>query len=160
MNNYVRSIVILAILSGILKALLSNYKIKKYVNYLIGLIMVIMIIMPFNNFTHKINVAKEQINGIYESLDFQNKINDSNSVIVNTTKEKVTKGLKDALISKYGFDERDIFIELILDDSEISSIKITGVNIILTNKASWSNVDSVKSYTENLIGVNVNVTRK
>ena len=160
MNNYVRSIVILAILSGISKALLSNYKIKKYVNYLIGLIMVIMIIMPFNNFTHKINVAKEQINGIFESLDFQNKINDSNSVIVNTTKEKVTKGLRDALISKYGFDERDIFIELILDDSEISSIKITGVNIILTNKASWSNVDSVKSYTENLIGVNVNVTRK
>ena len=160
MNNYVRSIVILAILSGILKALLSNYKIKKYVNYLIGLIMVIMIIMPFNNFTHKINVAKEQINGIFESLNFQNNINDSNSVIVNTTKEKVTKGLRDALISKYGFDERDIFIELILDDSEISSIKITGVNIILTNKASWSNVDSVKSYTENLIGVNVNVTRK
>ena len=119
-----------------------------------------MIIMPFNNFTHKINVAKEHINGIFESLDFQNKINDSNSVIVNTTKEKVTKGLRDALISKYGFDERDIFIELILDDSEISSIKITGVNIILTNKASWSNVDSVKSYTENLIGVNVNVTRK
>lgn len=162
MNGYLKAIVILAVISGIIKAFLSEHSTgtKKYVNYLIGLVMVTVIILPFKDFTYKVSSIKEQFSGFIDSFDFENAINDSNSVIVNTTKEKVCKGLKDALISKFGFDERDIFIDVIIDDTEISAIKITGVNIILTNKASWSNVDSVKAYMENLIGVSTNVTRK
>ena len=162
MNGYLKAIVIMAVLSGIIKAFMSDSAsgTKKYVNYLIGLIMVTVIILPFKNFTYQISNIKEQISDFINGYDFGNALNDSNSVIVNTTKEKVCEGIKDALISKFGFDERDVFIELTIDDTEISAIKITGVNIILTNKASWSNVDTVKAYMENLGGVNTNVTRK
>ncbi len=162
MIGYLKAIVILAVLSGIIKAFISENSsgTKKYVNYLIGLTMVIIIILPFKNFTYQIGNIKEQISDFMNGYDFGNAINNSNSVIVNTTKEKVCEGLKDALISKFGFDERDVFIELTIDDTEISAIKITGVNVILTNKASWSNVDTVKDYMGNLVGVNTNVTRK
>ena len=162
MNGYLKAIVILAVLSGIIKAFISdnNSGTKKYINYLIGLIMVTVILLPFKNFTYQIGNIKEQISDFINGYDFENAINNSNFVIVNTTKEKVCEGLKEALISKFNFDERDVFIELTIDDTDISAIKITGVNIILTNKASWSNVDAVKSYMENLVGVNTNVTRK
>jgi len=160
MSGYVRAIIILSVLSGIIKALLSEGKTKKYVNYLIGLIMVTVIVLPFKSFITEIDIYKEKIYNFMNDISFQEKIDSSNSIIVNTTKDKVCRGIKDALITKFNFDERDVFIELIIDDSELSSIKITGVNITLTNKASWSNVDSVKAYIENLIGVNTNVKRK
>lgn len=162
MKDYLNAIIILAVLSGIIKAFLSENSsgTKKYVSYLIGLVMVVIIISPFKDFTYRIGNIKEEILSFTEMLEFENNVNSSNSVIVNTTKDKVCKGLKDALIAKYGFDERDVYVDIVIDKTEISSIKITEVNIILTNKASWSNVDNVKTYMENLIGVKVNVTRK
>ncbi len=162
MTGYLKSIIILAVISGIIKAFCidASSNTKKYINFLIGLIMVAVIISPLKDIRVKLNNAKEYISDFSNSIFANDVIDKSNYIIIQSSKEKICDGIKEAVISKYNFDTRDIYIDLEMDTSEISAIKITGVNIILTNRASWSNVDEVRNYTENLVGVKVNVTRK
>jgi len=162
MNGYLYSIIIIAIITGILKSVTSDMRsgVKKYVNFISSLIMVTVILIPFTNITKGITNIKSSISDISNSILSSEHINNSNSIIINTGKEKIAEGIKDALITKFSFDERDIHITVNTDETNISAVKILSVDIILTGKSSWSNVAQVKEYTENLIGVTANVTRK
>ena len=162
MNGYLYSIIILALIIGIIRAFTADISsgVKKYISFISGLIMVTVIVVPFKNITGKIIDIKDSISNITDSIYSSEHINNSNSIIINTGKEKINQGIKDALISKFGFDEKDIYVTVNTDETNINAIKILSVDIILTNKASWSNVAKVKKYTENMIGVQANVTRK
>ena len=162
MKSYIYTILALAVVCGIISSLLSdtNQGTKKYVNFLMGLVMVITIMMPFKNLTYGISNIKNAVNGFFDNIKIQQIIDNSNTVIINSSKENICKGIKNSLLSKYGFNENEVEISLEIDTSEISAIKITGVNIILSGKAAWSDVNEVSKYMENLVGVNVNVTRK
>jgi hypothetical protein len=162
MKSYIYTILALAVVCGIISSLLSdtNQGTKKYVNFLMGLVMVITIMMPFKNLTYGITNIKNTVNGFFDNIKTQQIIDNSNTVIINSSKENICKGIKNSLLSKYGFNENEVEISLEIDTSEISAIKITGVNIILSGKAAWSDINEVSKYMENLVGVNVNVTRK
>ena len=162
MKSYLLTILILAIICGIISSLISETSqgTKKYVNFIMGLIMVITIMLPFKSLAHGASNIKDTINSFFNSVNTQQIIDKSNTVIINSSKENICKGIKNSLISKYGFDEKDVDISLEIDESEISAIKITGVNIVLTGKASWSDLNEISKYMENLVGVSVNVTRK
>ena len=162
MKSYIYTILALAVVCGIISSLLSdtNQGPKKYVNFLMGIVMVINIMMPFKNLTYGISNIKNAVNGFFDNIKTQQIIDNSNTVIINSSKENICKGIKNSLLSKYGFNENEVEISLEIDTSEISAIKITGVNIILSGKAAWSDVNEVSKYMENLVGVNVNVTRK
>lgn len=162
MKSYIYTILALAVVCGIISSLLSdtNQGTKKYVNFLMGLVMIITIMMPFKNLTYGISNIKNAVNGFFDNIKIQQIIDNSNTVIINSSKENICKGIKNSLLSKYGFNENEVEISLEIDTSEISAIKITGVNIILSGKAAWSDVNEVSKYMENLVGVNVNVTRK
>ena len=162
MNGYLYSIIIIAIITGIIKSVTSDMRlgIKKYINFVSSLIMVTVILIPFCNITKGITDIKKSILNTSKDIFSSEHIIDSNSIIISTGKEKIAEGIKDALISRFAFDERDIYISVNTDESNISAVKIISVDIILTGKASWSNVSQVKDYTENLIGVCANVTRK
>ena len=122
--------------------------------------MITVIIIPFCNITRSISDIKKSLQGLSDSITSGEHLNNSNSIIINTGKEKIADGIKEAIIAKYSFDENDIYVTINTDESNINAIKIISVNIVLTGKASWSNVAQVKEYTENLIGVTANVTRK
>ena len=64
------------------------------------------------------------------------------------------------VISKFGFEETDVYVSLDLDKANIGSIKIRSVNVVLTNKASWSDTDRVKEYLDKTVGCKINVTRR
>jgi hypothetical protein len=162
MKGYIYTILALAIICGIISSIISdtNQGTKKYVNFLMGLVMVITIMLPFKNLTYGISNIFETVNNFFTDLDTQHLIDKSNTVIINSSKENICKGIKNSLLSKYGFDEDEVEVSLEIDTSEISAIKITGVYIALSGKAAWSNVNDVSKYMENLVGVKVNVTRK
>ena len=162
MSGYLYSIIVLAVITGILRSVSSDMRsgIKKYVTFLSSLVMVTVIILPFGKITMGITDLRNAISDIYEGILSSNHINNSNSIIIDTGKDKISEGIKEALISKFNFDKKDVYVTVNTDETHINAVKILSVDIVLTNKASWSNVTQVKEYTENLIGVTANVTRK
>ncbi|MBQ3040870.1 MAG: stage III sporulation protein AF [Clostridia bacterium] len=160
MNELLKSILVLAIISGIINSLLMQGTIKKYVNYFIGLIMVLVLLSPLFKVLSSFDSIKEYINDFFHSIRTEEILEDSNALIVNTSEKRVCEGIKEMIVSKFGFDQRDVYVELECDKSDISSIKITGVNVILTNKASWSDTDRVKEFLDKSVGCKINVTRR
>jgi hypothetical protein len=160
MNEFLRSVLLLSVVSGIINSLIINGTVKKYVNYLISLICVLIIISPVFNVLSSISKIEEYINNFTHSIKTEEIINNSNSLIVNTSEEKVCNGIKEMVISKFGFEETDVYVSLDLDKADIGSIKIRSVNVVLTNKASWSDTDRVKEYLDKTVGCKINVTRR
>ena len=160
MNEFLRSVLLLSVVSGIMNSLIINGTVKKYVNYLISLICVLIIISPVFNVLSSISKIEEYINNFTHSIKTEEIINNSNSLIVNTSEEKVCNGIKEMIISKFGFEETDVYVSLDLDKADIGSIKIRSVNVVLTNKASWSDTDRVKEYLDKTVGCKINVTRR
>ncbi len=161
MNKYAISLIIISIVGGIINSLASHFTYtKKYINYFVSLVAVICLLAPVISIAKDTSLIKDKINSYFDSLRVEEIINNSNNVIITSSKEAIANGIKNELIDKFQFDEKEIIIEIETDNSDMEAIKITKISIILTGKASWSDVDSVKSYLENIIGGNISVTRK
>lgn len=161
MNTFIYSILTISIISAILSSFISSSNpLKKYINYLCSIILVFTILSPILSiFKNTFNV-KEYISNFYHSINTEEIIQNSNTIIVNTSKKNVCNGIKEALISKFSFEETDVYVDLEINSKDITAIEITKVKVILTNKASWSDTDKVKSFLEELLSCQIDVSRR
>ena len=160
MNKYVITIFISTFISGILLTLTPEGKIKKYVQYIISLVLIISIIAPTSSLLLSVTDLKRDLQDYISDILVSEKIEISNSLIINTGIEKISEGIKEAIVDKYNFDENEISVELILNDENISAIKIAKINVYLTGKSSWSDANKIEEYLKSLIGGDINVKRR
>ena len=161
MSYFLNSILVLAIASGIVSSILCGSEaLKRYISYFLSLIMLVVLLTPLFKIFSSFDSIKEYIKDFSHSIKTEEIIDNSNTLIVNTTSERVCEGIKELVITKFGFDENDVYITLELDEYDISTIKIRCVNVVLTNKASWSDTDKVKEYLDKTVGCQINVTRR
>ena len=161
MSYFLSSVLVLAIVSGIASSILcQNEPLKRYVSYFLSLIMLTVLLTPLFKIFSSFDSIKEYISDFSHSIKTEEIIDNSNSLIVNTTSERVRDGIKELVVTKFGFDENDVYVSLELDEQDISAIKIVCVNVILTNKASWSDTNKVKEYLDKTVGCQINVTRR
>ena len=161
MNNYVITILTVAVTGGIINSIVSkDSHLKKYINYIVSLVCVVCLISPIGGVISNIANIKENINDYVDKIFVTESIEISNSLIINTSKEKICEGIKETIIHKYNFDSNEVYVQLILDDSNLQSLKINKINVTLTGKASWSDVKIVEDFLKNTIDSNVEVKRK
>ena len=161
MNSYIYSLLIISVVGGIINSYTSSFgKTKKYVEYFIGLLIVITLISPIINVINNFSMFENNINDFVENLINEQELGNTNEIIINSSSEAIINGIKKDLVNKFNFDDKDLIIDLELDKNSIESIKIIKINVILTGKASWSDVDTVKEYLEKIIGGDIYVTRK
>lgn len=161
MGNYISGLIIISIISGLTSNLLSSFcGVKKYVNYYIALVAVICLISPIINAVNNIDGFKGDIKAYFNEIITQNEIDKSNDLILNTGVESIQNGIKSAVLQKYGFDSTEVIVNIEIDKSNIESIKIKGIEVILTGKASWTDVYEVQDYLNSIIGQGVTVIRR
>ena len=119
-----------------------------------------IIILPLKGAIENLPSISDLLNDFNDRINTEEIVNSSNSIIINSTEEKICSGIKNAVLAKFGFKGSDVHVSIKMDKTELSAIKVIGVDIILTNNASWANVKEVKKYMENLVGVDVYVYRK
>lgn len=160
MNAYINSILIVAVIGGVVSSLVSSNKLRRHINYIIGLISTLILLSPIVSFITNLDSIKETVNNFISNTISNQALNNTNSIIINTGVEKVCEGVKTLVIDKYNFDEKDICIDIITDTTDISSIRITRICITLKNKATWSDAESIEKYVENYVGCDVLVIKK
>lgn len=162
MNGYIYTILVVAIIGGIINSIVSESysSLKKHINYVVGLVCVICLIAPLGSLLKSTGEFKESVSGFFDNIVNEEYLDSSNSLIVNTGVDKVCLGIKSTVIDKFGFDENEVIVTVDADTENIDAIAITKINIVLTGKASWTDVKNVKDYIENLVGVKADVTRR
>ncbi len=161
MSAYITSLITISIVGGLICNLVSSFKeIKGIVNYFIGIIAVICLLSPIFAFISNISSLKVKVNDFFDSFASQDIIDNSNNLIINAGIESIEAGIKGSIINKFGFNENDVIIDLEADTTSIEAVSIKKITVTLTGKASWNDVDTVKSYLENIMGGNIVVIRK
>lgn len=160
MNQYVNGVLISSIVGGIINSLAPNNKIKKYVNYVVSIVCVLCLISPILPLISNISNLKSSISDYLDNIFVSEKAELSNSLIINTGSEKICNGIKEAIIDKYNFDEKEVQVALVIDKENINAVKIKEIVITLSGKASWSDAKKIEDYLTSLIGSNISVKRK
>ncbi|MBO5439024.1 MAG: hypothetical protein J6A53_00035 [Clostridia bacterium] len=162
MKGYIFSILIISIIGGIISSLISDCEsgLKKHINFIVGLICAICLTSPLVSVVSNATDIKNNISNFFDKIASEEIIHNSNQIIVNTGIEKVCEGIKATIIDKYGFEENEVIVEAEANIDEIDRIFIDKINIVLTGKASWSDVERVEEYLENLIGCDISVKRR
>ncbi len=161
MNDYVYSLLIISLIGGLLTSFLSSFgTVKKYVEYFIGLLIVISFLFPILEVVKNTQETKNNITDFFNSIIQNEQANGTTDLIINSGKDAIIKGIKKEIINEFQLEERDIIVEIELDENNIEAIKITKITVTLTGKASWADVDSVQYHLKKIIGGNIYVTRK
>lgn len=162
MNGYIYGILTASVVGGIISTLVSNLNngLKKYVNYTVALVCAIVMLLPLSNIIGNTGKIKDSISDFFNEILYNDELEESNSLIINTGTEAVVNGIKNLIIDKFNLDEKEVLVSLEIDESNIQAIEITKINVILTGRASWSDVDTVKGYLEGIVGASISVTRK
>ena len=161
MNKYINTILTVSIVGGIINSIApGKLIIKKYVGYIVSLVCILCLISPLINILVNTNNIKEGIKNFTSSIFLKEELQNSNSLIINTGTDYICDGIKQVIIDKYGFDEKDIDIELVLDKTNTEALKIQCVNVFLTGKASWSDANRIEDYLNDLIGTEIEVKRR
>lgn len=122
LREWTINILILSIFISILEIILPKGNIKRYVNMIIGIIIIIVIINPFIKLiTSNIDIEREVFSNIYNSNKQFNKGNLKKlheEEILKTYKYKLSNDIKNSIENNTKFIVTDVFIDLELEDSE------------------------------------------
>lgn len=160
MSGYISSILVIAVVGGIVTSLVSSSKLKKHISYLIGLASTLVLLSPIATIFSSIDTIKENIESFINNTLTSDALNNTNSLIVTTGIDKISQGIKEVIINKYKFDENEVQIDIKTDSTDITSIKITQICITLTGKATWTDADNIEKTIEDYVGCNVIVKKK
>lgn len=160
MNGYFITLLVVSFVGGIINSILPSGGLKKYVKYIISLVCVITLVSPLTSIVLNATSIKDGIINFVDNTIIKDKIEISNSLILNTSAEKIGDGIKDTIIDKYGFEEKEVIVDVLFNDENKSSITIEKIEIYLTGKASWSDCTKIEEYLKSLTGCNISVKRR
>lgn len=162
MNAYLNTLLTVSVISGIVNSFLPSSKksLKKYVGYLMGLVLAVVILSPLASFVSEISTIKENIKNFTDSLMIEESVGKANKVIINATEKSICDKIKNMLISKYHFEDTDVYVSLETEENDTETTTVKRIVVTLTNKASWSDADRIKKYLENITGCEVFVSKK
>ena len=160
MNSYIFAIITISIVGGITTSLIppNNIRIKKHLNLVISLIFLIILIAPIKKTIDKTSIIKENIDSFIESIN--SNVEYTNNLIVNTSIDKISLGIKEAIVNEFNF--KDDYLKIVIDYNKdnIEAIQIIKVEIYLFNEATWSDESKIQEFIEKLINCDVKIIKK
>jgi len=106
-----------------------------------------------------ISSLQGSINSFFDETISQNAINQTNSVIIDTGIKSVEDGIKSLLVDKYSLSENEIKVKATINDENITSIKITSIEIRLTKASTWQDSQKIKEYLEGILGCEIKIIK-
>lgn len=160
MNGYIITLLVISFVGGIINSILPDGGLKKYVKYIISLVCVISLVSPLTSIVLNAASIKDGVTSFIDEIIIKDKIEISNSLILDTSAEKINEGIKETIIEKYGFDEKEVFVNVVFNHKNNASITIDKIEVSLTGKSSWSDCERIKEYLKDLTGCNISVKRR
>lgn len=156
--EFLKSFCIVAIVSGMVLVILPSERFKKHIKLIISLCVVSSLISPVISFAKE--VPKNIGNISFGAGDVKDAIySEIYSDITSNTRDNLENEIEKLLCSRFGFEDKEVFVIVTLDTKNISAVNITDINVFLSD---ISKKDEIKSYLSELFlySVNINIMKK
>ncbi|MGF7057002.1 stage III sporulation protein AF [Brassicibacter mesophilus] len=141
MREWIINIVIMIVFVTFLEIILPSSNMKRYIQMIIGLLIIIVLINPFINLiTKDINIEREVFANIGESFSYDQTGNSEyielqNKQIINMYKQKLHKEISEMVSKEGDFDILNLDIDIIEDSIQNNYGDITRIELaIMTAK--------------------------
>ena len=160
MSGYISSIITVTTVGGILVSLLSekSSKLKKQLSFTVGLICALVFISPIVGVLNNSQMIKDSISNIVLSIENEHNIA-SNEIIVGTSLDRISQGVKSMIINKFELKEQDVEVRVFITDDSRDVIYIDYVEISLKNGAAWIDEKKIEDYVEEMSGCKAKILR-
>jgi stage III sporulation protein AF len=145
MREWIINIVIMIVFVTFLEIILPSSNMKRYIQMIIGLLIIIVLINPFINLiTKDINIEREVFANIGESFSYDQSGNSEyielqNKQIINMYKQKLYKEISEMVSKEGDFDIFNLDIDIIEDSIQDNYGDITRIELaIMTAKKEGS----------------------
>lgn len=143
MKAYLSSIIAVSIVSALVSLLVPDgKKSKKNLKFVVGIISLLAIVEPLCGLSLTIKNAE---------FTLPEPVTDENSEeyidsILHKTEELLEENIKNELFERYGLSEKYAELDVVLDSSDVSDIKIAEIIIILKSYGVWQNAVAIEKY--------------
>ena len=152
-GEYILSLTVLGALSGAVMVFAPDNGIKKYLKYLVSLIIALTLLMPLKNVIFALPKYLENMSGTYQSYDSDGiTLPDSTEILVNCTAHKLRAELEYSVQRLFGINA-DILP--VFDLSDPQSIKLEKLIVTIYDQRT---AETVKMYLQKQIGCEVELT--
>ena len=161
MKPYILAIITVSIIGGIISSLLSNNSsLKKYVNFISGLICAITLLAPIASVVNNASAFTNGIDNFMNKIDVNQNIDERNNIIIDESVDKICEGIKNAIVTSFKLNEAHVSVSLKINSENLDSILLEEVLVTLTESATWYDDNKIKEYVQELVGCKVLVIKK
>jgi len=152
-GEYILSLTVLGALSGAVMVFAPDNGIKKYLRYLVSLIIALTLLMPLKNVIFALPRYLENMSGTYQSTDSDGvELPDSTEILVNCAAHKLRAELEYSVNKLFGINA-DILP--VFDSTEPENITLERLMVTLHDQRA---ADAVKLYLQTQTGCEVTMT--
>ena len=161
MKAYVFTVIVVAVISGIVTALLpaDDKSVKKQITYVTGLICAFALLSPVVTIAKSASAISQNVEGFVDILNVNEKISQSNKIIIESGREQISNGVKEALISKYNFKEENVTVQVAVNEENVEAVLLEGITVTLKKEATWTDSSKIQQYVEGLVGCPVKIIK-
>lgn len=152
MKSYLTSITAVSIVSALVSMLVPDGKAsKKYLKFVIGIISLLAVVEPLCGLS--LMIEKSEIT-IPEAAteDLSEGYVDS---ILKKTEALIEESIKSDIFEKFGLSEEYAELEVTLDSSDVSDIKISEITVTLKSYGVWRDAVTIEKYIAEKYGCEV-----
>ena len=151
LQNWVTNIIVLVVLISLLEIILPSSNMKRYINMIVGLLVIIVLIDPFIGLlTSDTNIDKEVLSNIFEANEVsgnseENMTDLQENQVIQLYKDSIKKEIFDLIYTKTEYKIANLSIDIIEDreDDKFGEIKSISLNIDNTPQSTYSDDSSI-----------------
>ncbi len=157
-SSFIQNFCFLSVASGIVSILAPSEKYRRYIGFIISLVLVSALLSPIITFTKTLPDTLDKIEesigesaaGVYKEVY---------SEITDTTRENLEREISTLICSRYGFESTDVLVIATLDTEDISAVNITDITVFLGDVTDG---EAVREYLSDLFlnQVEINILKK
>ena len=156
MRDYVRSILIVSVITGLVQSLLPSEKMKKHIRFLSSCIVLLLLLHPLVTIGDALRGIYTDVNGLLDRIEAaeQSGIASGEALIQTYGEKAVSDYVKKYLSSEFALVPDEIEVQISNNEEDIL------VTVILRGRASWADGTAIAEQLRNKLSCPIKVIRK
>ena len=156
MRDYIRSILIVSVITGLVQSLLPSEKMKKHIRFLSSCIVLLLLLHPLVTIGDALRGIYSDVNDLLDRIEAAEQSGMANGeALIQTYGEKaVSDYVNKYLSSEFALDQDEIEVQINNNESDIL------VTVILRGRASWADGTAIAERLKNKLSCPIKVIRK
>lgn len=155
LNGWLYSVFAVSLAAGIADIFAPVGETKKYVKYVVSLVTLIVVVTPA---VRAFSGIPQLLDGLQSLADcredsvYTAAYDDASDILINAGKEGIEDTVKQCVCDRFMLGDDSVSVKTVIDASDESDIKITEIEVLLSDRSGRYGTDRISEYVKEITG--------